>query len=70
MAIGELYACANCGQEYEKTRTDEECWNELIDTMKPEVLKDEEIVVICDDCYQLLMARVREEAPEMLRETQ
>lgn len=62
------YTCANCGETYEKTRPDSECWDELIETIPAELLKDEEIVTICDDCYQPLMARLRAEAPHLLRE--
>jgi hypothetical protein len=62
------YECANCGAVYPKTRPDSECWDELIDNFPPEQIEGEEIVTICDDCYQLLMARIRAEAPELLRE--
>ena len=59
------YQCENCDGVFEKTRTDEEAIAEMRATWKP-APGDEELGVICDDCYQWLMARVRSEAPELL----
>lgn len=64
----ETYQCANCGDIHDKTRSDAECWDEMLDNFPAQDLYGEEIAVVCDDCYQAIMARVRAEAPELLRE--
>jgi len=62
------FECANCHAVYPKTRPDQECWDELLDSIPAENLAGEEILTVCDDCYQGVMARVRAEAPHLLRE--
>ena len=43
------FTCERCGEMYDKTRSDEECWKEFHELM-PEATHDE-IAIICDDCW-------------------
>ena len=48
--IGEEYVCAVCGQTYKKGVTDSEAMAEANEYWP--TLKQEELAIICDDCYQ------------------
>ena len=63
---GEEYTCDNCGAVHEKTWSDEEAMAEMTATWQPHKGADD-LAVICDDCFQAIIGRVRQEAPELLR---
>ena len=63
---GEEYTCDNCGAVHEKTWSDEEAMAEMTATWQPHA-GDDDLAVICDDCFQAIIGRVRQEAPELLR---
>jgi hypothetical protein len=56
-----------CGGEFVKTVTDEEAWDEALDNERPENLAGG-VGTTCDDCYHEVMAFMRENYPELLRE--
>ena len=43
------YICDRCGETYDKTRSNEDCWKE-VDEIMPEAIHDE-MAVVCDDCW-------------------
>ena len=59
MAIGDLYTCALCKDEFRKTTSEEEMVKEFEENFGP--MENEDIVSLCDDCYDLFMKRAREE---------
>ena len=66
-AQGEMFTCANCGATHEKGWSDEEAAAEAEENFPGiDVSDPDEAPVVCDDCYQRIMARARVEAPEMI----
>lgn len=66
------FACASCGLEDESEWSPQDAMNEYLSTFAPEhvaerVAANDTMETICDECYQMIMARIREEAPELLR---
>ena len=65
---GGTYECANCHGVFDRADgeewNDSKAWDEYLDTY---VNHDGLVVIICDDCYQAINARIRAEAPELLR---
>ncbi len=51
------YQCASCGDVCEKGRSDEEAWTEY-DANFPGESHDDDIEVVCDDCYQKMVAQL------------
>ena len=51
---------------HEKIWSDEEAMAEMTATWQPHKGADD-LAVICDDCFQAIIGRVRQEAPELLR---
>ena len=51
---------------HEKIWSDEEAMAEMTATWQPHA-GDDDLAVICDDCFQAIIGRVRQEAPELLR---
>lgn len=64
----QAFECARCHETFYGKRSAQECWDELLDTVSAQHLEGEEFFYVCDPCYQFVMARVRAEAPEILRE--
>jgi DNA-directed RNA polymerase subunit RPC12/RpoP len=64
---GEPYECADCHGVFEREISDAEAIAEMHGTWKPPPAGDDDPAIICDDCYQKLIIRVRTEAPEVLR---
>jgi hypothetical protein len=64
--IGEEYECEICHGTFRKGRSDEEAWAELEVTWQP-IAGDDEVGIVCDDCYQQVMAWAMLDAPETLR---
>jgi len=60
---GEPYECAVCHGRFHKTWSDEEATAEMYETWNE--TSDPEVV--CDDCFQQVMAWAQSEAPEALR---
>jgi hypothetical protein len=60
---GESYECTLCHETFVKTISDEEAMAEMealwVETSDPKV--------ICDDCFQRVMAWAEQDAPEILR---
>lgn len=46
------FTCARCGQTFGKTRTDDECREEMESHFG--FVPDEDIAIICDDCFQAI----------------
>lgn len=61
--IGERYECYVCHGTFTKARADEEAAAEMADLWT--VTEDPQIV--CDGCFQQVMAWAQAEAPEALR---
>lgn len=64
------FTCARCGGEFESDWTRAEAVDEMLDTMAPEHWAEhpgEPLEVVCDDCYDHILGRIRAEAPELLR---
>ena len=65
----DTFTCDSCGETFDKTWSDEEAAAEAqelfpgIDASDPE-----EAGTVCDDCFNHIMGRVREEAPELIGE--
>lgn len=64
---GETYQCGACGGTFIRGRPDAEAITEMRQTWQPHE-GDDELATVCDDCFQLLLARVRAEAPWLLRD--
>ena len=63
----DTFTCANCGETHEKGWSDEEATAEAQENFPGIDVSDPgEAGVVCDDCYQHIMARARAEAPEMI----
>ena len=63
-AGNDTYECARCHGVFEKVWSDEEAAAEMEATWQPQ---PGPLAVICDDCYQQMMAWARRDAPEILR---
>jgi hypothetical protein len=63
---GEPYTCANCGGRFTKGCSDEEAMSEALDLFPVADLAAEPPGVVCDDCYQAIMAWARVNMPEHL----
>jgi hypothetical protein len=60
--VADTFTCECCGKTYEKVWSDEEAWAEARQLHSPAEL--EATVVVCDDCFQEIMAgmpRIRAE---------
>jgi len=53
------YTCAGCHGDFEKTRTEEECLEEVREVFGREMNPDDDVLV-CDDCFQEIMGRLAE----------
>lgn len=51
----ETFTCANCGQTFDKGRSDEEAMAESVAGFGE--YDPDDLCVVCDDCYQAIMAR-------------
>jgi hypothetical protein len=59
MLMGNTFTCANCGGTFEKGRTDEEAMTESKSLFGD--ISDNEIEVVCDDCFEKMRNRERAE---------
>jgi hypothetical protein len=64
--VGETYECQVCHGTFAKTRSDEEALAEMRETWRP-TPGDDDPGIVCDDCFQRVMAWARSQAPETLR---
>jgi hypothetical protein len=62
--IGEPYRCWVCGGTFTKTCSDEEAKAEQAGIWQPQPGDDG---IVCDDCFQQVMAWAAAEHPEYLR---
>ena len=53
----ETYACAACGETFEKAWTDDEAKAEAKELWGD--IPEDQMVIICDDCHKRGMARLR-----------
>lgn len=53
---GRHFTCARCGIEYHATNTLDEAAAEAQHNYPDGVAPDDELVSVCDDCYQYVMA--------------
>lgn len=60
---GEEFTCANCGETYTKTWSDEEAMAEMQATWQP--IPGDPVVVICDDCFNRITSRAAAEDPSV-----
>ena len=66
-AVSETFTCESCGKTFPKGWSDEESAAEAEEFFPGIDLTDPaEAGVVCDGCYQHIMARARAEAPEMI----
>lgn len=49
------YQCAACQEVFQKSWTDGEAWEEYQRIFPDEEAKEDEVIVFCDHCYNLLM---------------
>jgi hypothetical protein len=63
---GENFHCAACGGCFEKSRPDGEAAEEYQSLFQPHP-GDDELDLVCDDCWKKLMGQVVVEAPWLLR---
>lgn len=61
------FTCANCGGVFVKLRSDAEAMDEALD-LYPVGDLAEGVAVVCDGCFNEMMAWARENAPDLLRE--
>jgi hypothetical protein len=64
--VGENYQCAVCHGIFVKTVSDEEALAEMRETWQREA-HDDDPGIVCDDCYQVVLAWAQKSAPETLR---
>jgi DNA-directed RNA polymerase subunit RPC12/RpoP len=65
--MSETFTCENCGKTFPKGWTDEEAAAEAEELFPGLDASDPaEAGVVCDECYERIMARVRAEAPELI----
>ena len=67
--MSETFACESCGGTFPKGWSDAEAAAEAQELFPGIAVTDAaESGVVCDGCYQHIMARVRVEAPELIGE--
>jgi hypothetical protein len=67
--MSDTFTCDNCGGTFGKMRPDEEAEAEAQELFPGiDVTDPEESGVVCDDCFDHIMGRVRAEAPELIGE--
>lgn len=55
-ALGE-YVCSQCGGTFPKGAwSEDEAWDEALDVFGGEELDREGVAIVCDDCYQAMVA--------------
>ena len=64
--MSETFTCANCGETHEKSWSDEEAAAEAQENFPGINVDSAEAGVVCDACYEHIMARARAEAPELI----
>jgi len=66
---GDWYECEVCHGSFQKTRSDEEALAEARALYPAEhVARPEDQGTVCDDCFRIVFAWLRANAPELLRE--
>lgn len=66
-AATDTFTCANCGETYEKTWSDEEAAAEAAGLFPGLDITDPDAApVVCDGCFRHIMGRAQVEAPELL----
>lgn len=60
--LGDPFTCDNCGETYTKAWSDEEAMAEA-ESLYPAEDLEEGIGVVCDACFQVIMAWAQEEMP-------
>lgn len=65
--IGESYECAVCHGTFTKGWSDEEARAEQADLWNPIPGDDEEPGIVCDSCFQQVVAWAQVEVPEAFR---
>lgn len=65
--LGESYECSVCHGTFTKTRSDEEAYAEMAGLWKPIPGDDEEPGIVCDGCFQQVVAWAEAEIPEAFR---
>ena len=61
----DTFTCDNCGDVFDKVWSDEEAAAEA-EELFPGIDVGTEAGIVCDDCYQHIMARAQAEAPELI----
>lgn len=64
--MGESFLCANCGETFEKSWSDEDAAAEAATLIQVEQFEESGTAVVCTDCFTAIMGRVQIEAPELL----
>lgn len=63
----DTFTCDNCGKTFESDWSDEDAAAEAQENFPGiDVTDPDEAGLVCDDCYQEIMARARAEAPELI----
>lgn len=65
------FTCANCGVTLMSEWSSDDAMQEYLETFTDEHVmahSAEQMETICDDCYDRIMARIRAEAPKLLRD--
>ena len=65
--IGEQFECSLCHGTFTKTRSDEEAYAQMADLWKPIPGDDEEPGIVCEGCFQEVVAWAEAEVPEAFR---
>lgn len=66
-AVSETFTCDNCGETFDKTWSDAEAAAEAQELFPGiDISNPDEAGVVCDDCFEHIMGRVRAEAPELI----
>lgn len=65
---GEIYLCAVCGNPEVATVTHDEARAEQAAAFTGHAGSDDDIGVVCDGCWWILLTRIDAEAPELLSE--
>lgn len=65
--MGKTYTCDNCSKTFDSDWSDDEAAAEAQENFPGiDVTNPAEAGLVCDDCYQSIMARARAEAPELI----
>lgn len=56
----QYYTCACCLDTFEKMRTDDEAMDEAIQTFGEAAIVDQDLSVVCDDCYHQMVQAEQE----------